>query len=132
MTAKENEEAAQSNKESAQDNKESAQDNTDLLDSIKSFFIKFGIALVVMVAVIGISTSILLSRQSATLDRVESNVNNNTINVNKFGKDVRETRQTLEEALRQVEAGRDPNLIANINKGLQQIDKICQQTNCEG
>jgi hypothetical protein len=139
MTVKQNEEAAQSNKESAESNKESAEENrcsayanTELLGSIKTFFVRFGIVLVIMLGIIGITSSILLSRQSETLDRVEQNVNANTTNVNKFGEDVRATRRTLEEALRQVQAGRDPDLVTNINKGLDQIDKICEQTNCEG
>lgn len=110
------------------------QEEKELLVTIRRFLIRFAIVVTLIIIVVGVSVSFSLSRQSDALDEMENNVNGNTENINKFGAKVEATKKTLEEAIKAVEErGADNDgFTQRIEKGLEQIDKLCQQTECEG
>ena len=90
--------------------------------------------LVLFVAVVVAVICVVLSSINATLDKQTTNISDNSTNINNFGTEVRETNQLLKDAIAQVDEGQEGNdeFTNQIRRGLDQINRLCEQTNCEG
>jgi septal ring factor EnvC (AmiA/AmiB activator) len=102
--------------------------------------VRFLALIVLLVAVIVAINSVVSSHMNAQLDKIDQNVeqqgeniNGNTKNIQEFGAEVKATKATLEKAIKEVQDDSgDSEFTTQIKRGLEQIDKLCQQTNCEG
>lgn len=109
------------------------QETKELILSVRSL-VRFLAFVVLLVAVVVAINSVVMSHINDSVAQQGENINGNTENIQQFGAEVRATKRTLDKAVAEVQDNADnpSEFTQRVEKGLVQIDKLCEQTNCEG